>query len=132
VEAATHYIEQVSAPFGLKTPTEWRVISQTVIRRNGDGWVLHYDPRIGDGFRAITTEVARQAEEASWALWDRIHCQTLLIRGEMSDLLSRNTAEQMKQRGPKPAFAEFPGVGHAPMFMHDDQIAVVRDFLLNG
>jgi hypothetical protein len=25
---------------------------------------------------------------------------------------------------------EFAGVGHAPMFMHDEQIAVVRQFLL--
>jgi pimeloyl-ACP methyl ester carboxylesterase len=28
--------------------------------------------------------------------------------------------------------AEIPGVGHAPMFMSDDQIAVVRDFLLSA
>jgi hypothetical protein len=27
---------------------------------------------------------------------------------------------------------EFAGVGHAPMFFHDDQIAVVRQFLLQG
>jgi hypothetical protein len=27
---------------------------------------------------------------------------------------------------------EIPGVGHAPTFMHADQIGIVRDFLLEG
>jgi pimeloyl-ACP methyl ester carboxylesterase len=132
VEAATDYIERISAPFGLKTPQEWRTITESVIRRDGDAWVMHYDPRIGDGFRGITVEFAAQAQAAMWALWDRIRCPTLLIRGAMSDLLSREAAAQMTRRGPNPGIVEFPGVGHAPMFMHDDQIAVVRNFLLNG
>jgi hypothetical protein len=37
----------------------------------------------------------------------------------------------MQQRGPKALVAEFPGIGHAPWLMSDDQTNVVRDFLLN-
>jgi hypothetical protein len=36
----------------------------------------------------------------------------------------------MTARGPKPKLTEFAGVGHAPTFMHADQIAAVREFLL--
>jgi pimeloyl-ACP methyl ester carboxylesterase len=36
----------------------------------------------------------------------------------------------MAERGPKARLAEIPGVGHAPMFMDDGQIAVVKEFLL--
>jgi hypothetical protein len=36
----------------------------------------------------------------------------------------------MRSRGPKPAAAEVPGIGHAPTFMFDNEIALVRDFLL--
>jgi pimeloyl-ACP methyl ester carboxylesterase len=36
----------------------------------------------------------------------------------------------MTQRGPRPRLVEFEGVGHAPMLMAQDQIKVVRDFLL--
>jgi hypothetical protein len=36
----------------------------------------------------------------------------------------------MTRRGPKPRLVEFEGVGHAPVLMVDDQIKVVRDFLL--
>jgi pimeloyl-ACP methyl ester carboxylesterase len=38
----------------------------------------------------------------------------------------------MTRRGPRPRLVEFEGVGHAPMLMADDQIKVVREFLLEG
>ena len=37
----------------------------------------------------------------------------------------------MLQRGPKAQLVEIAGVGHAPTFIHDEQIAIVRQFLLN-
>jgi hypothetical protein len=36
----------------------------------------------------------------------------------------------MAARGPKPELVEIAGVGHAPTFMHDDQIAIARKFLI--
>lgn len=59
-----------------------------------------------------------------------MRCPTLVIRGAESDLLTRDTWQQMGERGPRAKLAEIPGVGHAPMFLSADQIAVVRDFLL--
>jgi len=50
----------------------------------------------------------------------------------MSDLLLKDTAIAMTQRGPRPRLVEFEGVGHAPMLMAEDQIKVVRDFLLEN
>src|SRR5258707_793442 len=52
--------------------------------------------------------------------------------GADSDLLSRKTTQEMARRGPKARVVEIPGVGHAPTLMHADQIAIVRDFLLEG
>jgi pimeloyl-ACP methyl ester carboxylesterase len=134
VEQAVDYIMAISVPFGLKSRDEWRAITETVIRAvhdaQGDGWVLHYDPAIGLPFRNITPEIAAAGERALWAAYDRIACPVLLTRGATSDLLSPATAKAMTERGPKAKLVEFAGVGHAPMFMHDDQIAVVREFLL--
>jgi pimeloyl-ACP methyl ester carboxylesterase len=56
----------------------------------------------------------------------------LLIRGENSDVVSRDTAAEMTRRGPKARVVEIRGVGHAPTLLHADQIALVRDFLLEG
>jgi pimeloyl-ACP methyl ester carboxylesterase len=53
-----------------------------------------------------------------------------LLRGADSDLLTRDVAQEMAGRGPKPRVIEFAGIGHAPSLMHADQIGVIRDFLL--
>jgi pimeloyl-ACP methyl ester carboxylesterase len=130
VEQATDYVAAISAPFGLKTRDEWRAITETVIRRDGDAWIPHYDPRIALPFKSVTRESAAAGEAALWKLYDSIACPTLLTRGKNSDLLSANTARAMTERGPRAQLVEFEGIGHAPMFMHDDQIEAVAQFLL--
>ena len=67
-----------------------------------------------------------------WPLYDAVRCPTLVIRGAQSDLLARGTAEQMRSRGPKAKLVEVAGVGHAPTLLSAEQIAIVRDFLLQG
>jgi pimeloyl-ACP methyl ester carboxylesterase len=53
----------------------------------------------------------------------------LVIRGENSDLLRREDAEEMTRRGPKADLVEVAGCGHAPALMAADQIAMVKDWL---
>jgi pimeloyl-ACP methyl ester carboxylesterase len=130
VEQAIDYIALVAAPFGLKSRDEWREVAEPGLRRDGDGWVLHYDPRIAAPFAAVTPELAAAGEAALWKLYDAIRCPTLLTRGATSDLLTEATAREMTQRGPRARLVEFAGVGHAPMFFHEDQISVLRNFLL--
>jgi pimeloyl-ACP methyl ester carboxylesterase len=60
-----------------------------------------------------------------------VSCETLLLRGALSDLLSRQTAEAMTRRGPKARLVEIEGVGHAPTLIAQEQIDVVASFLLN-
>ena len=97
---------------------------------DGDGVVLHYDPAIGVPVRAMTPETAAAGEAMLWTLYDQIQAQTLLIRGQDSDLLTAETALQMTQRGPCARLDTWPGFGHAPTLTGDDQIAVVAKFLL--
>jgi len=53
----------------------------------------------------------------------------MLIHGALSDLVSTETATGMTQRSPRALLKIVEGVGHAPMFMTEDQITLVRDFL---
>jgi pimeloyl-ACP methyl ester carboxylesterase len=130
VDEAVDYVSVLAAPFGVKKREDWRELVEPGLRRDGERWVLHYDPYIAVPFKSVTPEGAAAAEAAMWALYDRIRCPTLIVRGETSDLLTRETLAEMKGRGPRPATAEVPGVGHAPTFMFDHEIALVRDFLL--
>ena len=65
-----------------------------------------------------------------WPIWDKVRCPVLVLRGGDSDLLTPDTVERMQKSGPQVQVVEFPGVGHAPWLMSEEQIAVVRDFLL--
>lgn len=129
-EAGARFVKDVSSSFGPHSDAEWhKLASDVLVQEPGGEWVRHYDLGLARPFAAITPERAEQDQAALWAAYDAIRCPTLLLRGELSDLLSRATAEEMTRRGPKPILAEIPGVGHAPTLMHANQIAIVRDFL---
>jgi pimeloyl-ACP methyl ester carboxylesterase len=129
-EAGARFVKDVSSSFGPHSDAEWhKLASDVLVQEPGGEWVRHYDIKLAKPFAAITPERAEQDQAALWAAYDAIRCPTLLLRGELSDLLSRATAEEMTRRGPKPILAEIPGVGHAPTLMHANQIAIVRDFL---
>lgn len=122
----------ISSSFGPHTPAQWLALSQHMVRPLVVGepaLTLHYDPALAAAFGTFTAESAAAGEAALWALYEQITAQTLLLRGAESDLLSAATAQAMAQRGPKARLVEFAGVGHAPTFMVDDQVAVVVDFL---
>jgi pimeloyl-ACP methyl ester carboxylesterase len=122
------YLRLVSAPFGPLTDAQWRHLTETGAKQREDGtWGMRYDPGIGVPFQKESV-----ADVDLWMYWDAITCPTLLLRGAQSDLLLKDTATAMTRRGPKPKLVEFDGLGHAPMLMAEDQIKVVRDFLLAG
>jgi pimeloyl-ACP methyl ester carboxylesterase len=130
-EEGAAYLRGLSASFGPHSEEQWNKLASDVLRQQADGsWVRHYDLGLAKPFQAITPELAKAGEAGLWAAFDAIRCPTLLLRGEQSDLLSRETAERMAARGPKPKLVEIAGVGHAPTLMHDEQVAVVRDFLI--
>lgn len=121
------YVRMVSAPFGPLTDEQWHHLTLHGATQHEDGsWGLCYDPDIALPFRQ-----GPLADVDMWQFWDAVACPTLLLRGAQSDLLLKDIAAQMTQRGPKPRLIAFEGVGHAPMLMAEDQIRVVRDFLLS-
>jgi pimeloyl-ACP methyl ester carboxylesterase len=132
-EAAVDYVAMVSASFGEHSRDEWReltrhVVQQTDVGQKNSGWTARYDPAIAVPFMSATPEQAAAGEALLWQGWSAIKAQTLVARGENSDLLSRQTVAQMLAHNPRARSVEIAGVGHAPTFMHDDQIALAKKF----
>jgi len=119
LDGLERYLRVVMAPYGALTDQQWRHLAEHSSRRDGDGFVMSYDPAIAHAFASPLQDVTL------WPMWDAIRCPTLVLRGTESDLLLRATAEEMKRRGPRAQLVEFAGIGHAPALMADDQIAVV-------
>lgn len=129
IEKAEEHVRAISAPFGPHSDSEWRFLTETWLRRNDDGsYRPHYDPRIAEPFHAALPD----KDLEFWPVYDAVRCPTLVVRGELSDVLRRDTADAMTRRGPQARLAEIAGVGHAPTLMHADQIEVVRAFLFEG
>lgn len=126
LETARRYVRLIFTPFALKTEADWDALIVSTLKPlpNG-GYRFNYDKNISKPLQAalLGTDINL------WPMYDRIQCPTLLLHGELSDLLSPTTALEMTQRGPCATLKTVAGVGHAPMLMSDDQIALVRDFL---
>ena len=121
----------ISQSFGPHTPEVWLALSAPMVKRQSDGSLsLHYDPSIGVPIRAMTEEAAQGAQAVLWPIYDQIKAQTLLLRGQQSDLLTLETAQAMQTRGPKATLVEFAGVGHAPTLNDETQVGTVAEFLL--
>jgi pimeloyl-ACP methyl ester carboxylesterase len=132
-QAGADAMWQLSKSFGPHTAQQWLTLSLPMLRPVTDGsggkFKLHYDPAIAIPVKSTTPELAAQGEAMLWQLYDAITCDTLLIRGAESDLISPATAQAMQARGPKAKLVEFAGVGHAPTLMAPDQVQAVTSFL---
>jgi pimeloyl-ACP methyl ester carboxylesterase len=131
LDEAADYMLSISKGFGTHTREQWLALTRPMLKPDveGSGFKPHYDPAIAVPFKAITPEMAAIGQAALWRSFDAIACPTLLLRGADSDLLTRETAQDMTRRGPKARLYEFAGVGHAPMLVVAEQMAVVEEFL---
>ncbi|WP_207458831.1 alpha/beta hydrolase [Azospirillum sp. SYSU D00513] len=128
IPALESYLRFILMGFGSLPDACWRHMAEHSARRLPDGrWALAYDPGIAAAFQAQP-----MADVDLWPVWERVRCPVLVLRGANSDLLSRETAEEMTRRGPAARLVEIPHTGHAPALMSKEQIQLVRDFLREG
>lgn len=118
------YFRTVYQPYGWLSDAQWRRLTETSVRRLPDGRVTpHYDP-------AMVMQFTHHADDyALWEAWDGLDLPVLCLRGEHSDLLLAETADQMRQRGPRAVVATIAGCGHAPALNTPAQFALVERFL---
>jgi len=118
------YFRTVYKPFGWLSDAQWRRLTETSTRRTPEGKVTpHYDPKMVLQF----TQHPRDYDQ--WEAWDAIEAPTLCLRGEASDLLLPEVAEEMRSRGPRAVVVTIPGCGHAPALNVPEQFALVERFL---
>jgi pimeloyl-ACP methyl ester carboxylesterase len=126
VSELEQYFRTIYQPFGALTDEQWRRLTESSARRTAEGKVTpHYDPRMVLQFECHPQDYDQ------WEAWDAIEAPTLCLRGETSDLLLADTAEEMRKRGPRAVVVTIPGCGHAPALNVPDQLALVERFF-NG
>ncbi|MFA6279484.1 MAG: alpha/beta hydrolase [Bdellovibrionales bacterium] len=124
VEALEAHMRTIYASFGVPSDKDWAALAATGHRQRADGrFVLAYDTKIADAYKGQNKAVNL------WETYDKIACPVLVLRGAQSDLLPREAAQEMTQRGPHARLIEIEGCGHAPALMSDEQIKMIEDFL---
>ncbi len=88
--------------------------ARRLFRDEGGRPAMDYDPAIARTLDAVTPETPMPD---LWAAFDSLaDVPTLLVRGGLSDLLTRDTVAAMAARHPLLSVHEVPDEGHAPLF----------------
>lgn len=129
---AEEFLKDITRPFGFKDAEQWQYFAdQSIWKINETEFILAFDPGIINTFRKDTDDFLQIADIDLSAFWDAVDCPTLLLRGEHSDILRKDTAAKMANTtGKDVTFIEFPDVGHAPTLMEEDQISKVESWLM--
>ena len=107
-------------------PERWLAEVQLHYRQGPEGLQITYDPALREpfvaGFSGSPVDL--------WPLFDGCEGLSLgLIRGTNSDLLSAETAGEMRRRRPDLIFADVPGRGHVPFLDEPEALVAIRGWL---
>lgn len=101
------------------------------LRRHGDRWYWHWDPKFIHGIGNLAEQLADH--DRLYRGVERIVAEgvpMLLVRGQMSDLVSRENAGRLLKRFPPIEFVDVRGAGHMVAGDRNDVFAdAVLDFL---
>ncbi|ORW59884.1 peroxidase [Mycobacterium parmense] len=104
----------------------------TNLRRRGDRWYWHWDPQFISGTAAFPPFEVTDADRMHAAVAEIVGngVPMLLIRGQMSDLVSQERADEFLARFPQVEFTDVLGAGHMVAGDRNDIFAnAVLDFL---
>jgi len=127
-EAAAAMAVQNAADFPGVTAAQWEGFARRIFRQGAEGLDLTYDPRLRE---AAAPAFAPDAVAPDlWPLFDALEAAPLgLIRGVNSNILSSDTAAEMRRRRPDMAFADVPDRGHVPFLDEPEAQNVIRTVL---
>ena len=126
-EAAETIAQNVGRVPANYSPEDWVRMARRVCREDNGEIRFDYDMSIVVPFEAAPTPTVDM-----WPLFAALTRKPLLImRGEISDLLSGDAAAKMQTVGPDARFAVVQGVGHAPELSEPEAVAAIDAFLEN-
>jgi pimeloyl-ACP methyl ester carboxylesterase len=129
-QAAADYIRDTNGiAFPDNTMDDWMKFARRTFREDADGKLtLMYDPGIAKPLQG--GKVKASSFIARWAFSRLANKRpTMLIRGELSDIIESEQADAMRRAAPRLHYVEVPRVGHAPMLMEQEARAGSARFL---
>ncbi len=126
-EAAGGLQRLFGSVFPALTSDDWMAWARRAFRQDEHGRLVRtYDPALARTFDGIDPAAP---PAPLWELFDAMAKVPLLsIRGELSDLLSRDCVKEMKRRRPDMETCDVPLQGHAPLLADAPTILRIKAF----
>lgn len=126
-EAADGLVVTTATRFPGVPRSRWRLHAERVWQETPEGLALRYDKNLR---RSLLEQSATGTIEDLWPFFDALAGKPVgLIRGEHSDILSAETAAEMRRRRPDMIYAEVPRRGHVPFLDERESRHAVGAFL---
>ena len=127
-DAVSHVRLTSGSAFPNNSDADWKLFAERTFREEGGVPTFDYDPAI---MVPMSKGPPKTRSVFGMLLFRRLARSrpTLLIRGELSDLLSERIAARMKRNAPSLETVVVPGVGHAPVLTEPAAVAAIDEFL---
>ncbi len=129
-ETAARYLKRHASRIGVRSDEGWLKLARNTWHEGADGR-LHFDYDLN-----LVRPVAELVENRGagrmdlWPMFRALYpIPTTLLRGENSDLLSRDSVSRMIQAKPDLHFVEVAGAGHVPQLDEPESLEAI-DVLL--
>jgi pimeloyl-ACP methyl ester carboxylesterase len=127
-DAAAYVRQTNSVAFPHFGDEDWRRFAERTFRQGSDGPELDYDPAIRGPISKPPTRLVLWLTRVLFRKLARGR-KVLLIRGQLSDLISSEIADRMQEMAPRMSRVDVPGVGHAPMLTEPEAVDAIEQFL---
>ncbi len=126
IEALVERLPRSMAGFVDVPRDRWRAFAERLYDEGPRGLTIRYDPALRESFLAAF----RGPPVDLWPLFDACAGLPLaLIRGANSDLLSAQTAAEMRRRRPDMICADVPDRAHVPFLDEPEALEVLQTWL---
>lgn len=106
---------------------DWIAMAKRLMVISGNGRIVFdYDMKIAEALASLEPAAQPDLWSGLAGLADK---PVLVIRGELSDILSEATVAEMQARHPALQAVTVPGVGHAPSLSEPEAVAAIDRFL---
>ena len=108
---------------------EWRAFARRTFAEEDGAPKLDYDPKIGTAMRK-GLDAAKGEVPTMWPQFTSLAQKPVfVIRGENSDLLTKEIAERMEEAGPDVSSLMVKDRGHAPLLDEPEVLTAIDEFL---
>jgi pimeloyl-ACP methyl ester carboxylesterase len=128
--AAARFIKENAGQIGVRSDEGWLKLARNTYAEGPDG-KLHFDYDLA--LMRPVADLVAEGKTSPVDLWPFFRAlrriPVLLIRGERSTILKRETVEAMAEAKPDLISVEVAGAGHVPMLDEPEALDAIDDFL---